>query len=392
MNRVTVIALTEVRNYLQDRADLVFSLFLPIAIFALMYGAFSGQTTFNGTAHIVNDDQDGIYSRLLIERLSEKEELEVELLTRDEADTKLANSDILLYAYIPASFSAQLSAGWPTEIILRQRGNAGMEGQIVASLVRSEADRISHEMQIERQVMSAMSGKPVSREQIETTVRRLLERERQLPTVAVVETPVGGEFNPVRQFLPGIVTMFVLFAVTLTSRAIIEERRKGTLERLLTTRLSIGELYAGKFLAGTTRGFIQTSILLALAYAVFRLFTPVSFISALFIALVFAAAASTLGLIIASVARTEDQAISMSVFFTMATVMLGGTFFEIPKDSVFYAIGKASINTYVNSALETMMTPGGNLGDVTVELAVLGSVVVAGLIVSRVLFHATGGG
>ena len=392
MSRVFTIALKEVRSYLQDRADLAFSLVLPVAIFALMYGAFSGQTLFNGTAYIVNEDPDGAYSQRLIERLDQKDGLEVSLLTRDEADSKLEGSDILLVAYIPDGFSAQLSSGWSTQITFRQRGNGGQAGQIVASMVRGEADTLSQEVQVQRQVQSALAGKVIDRDQIETTVQGLLERERELPIVVVTETLVGAETSLVHQSLPGIIAMFVLFAVTMNSRTLVEERRKGTLERLLTTRLSVSELYAGKFLAGVSRGFVQTVILLTLAYMVFRLFTPLSFLMVLLVALVFAAAASTLGLIIASISRTEDQATWIGVFFTMSTVMLGGTFFEIPEGSVLETVGKASINTYSISAFKTMTLPGVSLADVNLELAVLTGVVVVGLILSRVLFHVVPGG
>jgi len=392
MGKVFALAFREVRSYLQDKADLIFSLLMPVAIFALMYGAFSGQTLFNGTAHVVNEDPDGIYSQRLIERLNEEEGLDVTLLTRDEAEAKLEGSDVLVVAYIPAGFSAQLSAGWPTQITFRQRGNGGMGGQIVASLVRGEADAMSQEVQAERQVRLAMTGYGIAGDQIETTVQQLLQRQANSPIVTVSETTIGGEANLVSQFLPGIVSMFVLFAVTLGSRALVEERKKGTLERLLTTRLSVGQLYMGKFLAGAARGFLQTFILLVLAFLVFRLFTPLSFLMTLFIALVFAAAASTLALIIASIARNDDQAVAMSIFFTMATVMLGGTFFEIPHGSVLEIIARFSINTYVNSAFKTMMEAGSTLSNVTFELSVLTGVVVAGLILSRVLFRAIQGG
>jgi len=42
MSRVLAIVVREVRSYFQDKAELVFGLALPIAIFALMYGAFGG--------------------------------------------------------------------------------------------------------------------------------------------------------------------------------------------------------------------------------------------------------------------------------------------------------------------------------------------------------------
>ena len=392
MTRALVVALKEVRSYLRDRADLAFSLLLPVAIFALMYGAFSGQTLFNGTAYIVNGDPQGVYSQRLIERLAEQDELEVSLLTRQEAEAKLERSDVLLVSIIPEGFSSQLTAGWPTEITFMQRGNGGQEGQIVASMVRGEADSLSQEIQAERQVRSALAHKAIGDDQIETAVQNLLEREHDLPLVEITETLVGADTSLVHQSLPGIIAMFVLFAITMSSRTIVEERSKGTLERLLTTRLTVSEMFMGKFLAGTVRGFVQTFLLLTLSYIVFRLFTPLSFMIVLLVALVFAAAASTLGLIIASISRTDDQASWISVFFTMSTVMLGGTFFEIPEGSVLYTIGKASINTYSISAFKTLMAPGVGLADVSLEIAVLAGVAVIGFVLSRVLFQAVTGG
>jgi len=392
MSRALVIAIKEVRSYLTDRADLAFSLLLPIAIFALMYGAFSGQTLFNGTAHIVNEDRAGTYSQQLIERLADNDELEVELHSMQDAEAKLKRSDLLLVTCIPEDFSSQLAAGWPTEITFMQRGNGGMEGQIVASMVRGEADRLSQEVQAERQVRSALADKAISEDQMETAVQSLLERERELPLVEVTETLLGADTSLVHQSLPGIVAMFVLFAITMSGRTIVEERRKGTLERLLTTQLTVSEMFMGKFLAGTARGFVQTFLLLTLAYIVFRLFTPLSFLMVMLVALVFAAAASTIGLIIASVSRTDDQASWISVFFTMATVMLGGTFFEIPEGSTLATIGKASINTYSISAFRTLMAPGVGLTDVSLELGVLAAVAAVGFMLSRVLFAAVTGG
>jgi ABC-2 type transport system permease protein len=392
MDKVFSIVLREVRSYLQDKADLAFSLILPVAIFALMYGAYSGHTLFNGTAYIVNQDTDGSHSQRLVERLSEKEGLEVMPLTLEDANARLRRSDILVVAIIPEGFSAQLDSGWPTQITFRQRGNGGTEGQIIAGMVRTEADALSQEIQIERQVRVALAGKGIAGEHIETTVQGLLERERQSPTVQVVESTLGGAFNLVHAFMPGIMSMFVLFAITLGSRALVEERKKGTLERLLTTQLSVGQLYAGKLIAVVARGVVQVLILLVLAGLVFRLFTPLSFLAMLFVSLVFITAAGTVALVIASIARTEDQAISISVLFTMATVMMGGAFFPIPEDSFLHLISQASINTYVNTAYKTLMAGDGSLGDVTLELLVLGCTVIVGLVLSRGLFRFVSGG
>ena len=391
MSRPFIVALREVRTYLRDKGDLAFSLLLPIILFALMYGAFGGDTLFHGTANVVNED-DGIYSTVLLGQLEAIEEVDVELLTAEDADKKLDDSNLLMVIFIPEDFSENLDMGEPTQLLFKQRGNGGDEGQIVASIVRGVAEGINQQFQVYNEVNRALAGIDILPENIRIGVQQHLDEERQSPTVVVNEQTVGSTIDPVEIFLPGIVTMFVLFALTLSARAIVEERKNGTLERLLTTRLSVGQLFVGKFLSSVSRGFVQTLILLALGYIVFQIFTPLSFIQSLVIVLIFAAAASALGMVIATIARSEDGASMIAVFFTMATVMVGGTFFTISEDSVLYTLSQFSINTYANSALNTLIVEGGSLGNLGSELGVLAGVAVVGLILSRVLFKVIPGG
>ena len=392
MKRALLVALWEVRSYLQDKGDLAFSLLLPVVIFALMYGAFGGQSLFHGTAYVVDEDQGGTYSTILIEQLDELDNLDVELLTASEADSKLERSDLLMVLFIPEGFSDRLASGEPTQLVFKQRGNGGQEGQIVASIIRGVAGGMSQGFQVYNQVNQALAGSGIPQSSIEVTTAKFLEREREHPVVEVRGETIGTSPDPVEQFLPGIVTMFVLFAITLTAQTIVEERRKGTLERLLTTRLSIGQLFVGKYLAGISRGFVQTLILLILGYIVFQIFTPLSFIQTLVIALVFAGAASALGMVIASIARTADQATWFAVVLTMAMVMLGGTFFPVPEGSALYTISRISLNTYVNSAINTIVVQEGSLADVGLELGVMAGVIFVGLVLSRVLFKVMPGG
>ena len=314
------------------------------------------------------------------------------LLSVQEANSKLDRADLLLILYIPHGFSDAVASGEQGQLVFKQRGNGGDEGQVVASIVRSVVDELAQEFQVHAQVSEALEGTGIGQEQIDVTVEQLIEEERQEPTVTVGEETLGGSADPVEAFLPTIVTMYVLFAITLTARVLVEERRRGTLERLLTTRIGVGQLFFGKFLAFCSRGFIQTLILLGLAYAVFQMFTPLSFIQALVIALVFIAAASGLGLLIASVARTEDQAVWIAVVFTMAMVLLGGTFFEIPEVGVMSVLSKISVNTYANDALKAVINEGSSLADVGMQLAVLAGVAVVALPLGRLLFKVLPGG
>ncbi|MBN2239189.1 MAG: ABC transporter permease [Dehalococcoidales bacterium] len=392
MKRSLLLTLHELQIFFQDKSDLVFSLLLPIAVFALMYFGFSGETVFHGTANIVNLDENGKYSTELIDRLGDDKNIEIDYYTEEDAEIRLERSDLIMVLYIPEGFSEKITAGETASLVFRQRGNGGQEGQIVASIVSGIAEDISRDIQVYKSISGILSDSGVQESAITPVVNRYLEEENSNPIISVTETTIGSSPDMVNQFLPGVINMFVLFSISLSASAIVEEKRRGTLERLLTTRLTVGQIFTGKFLANVCRGFVQTLILLALAYAVFGMFTPASFLECLAIALVFAAAAGGIGLIIATVARTSNAASWIAVFFTMAMVMLGGSFFEIAEGSGLYTISRISIISYANEAFKTIIAEGGSIADIGMELGILAAVFVVSLGISRILFKIIPGG
>ena len=387
MKRALIVALREVKAYFQDKGDLAFSLLLPIITFALIYGAFGGSGLFHGTAYIVNQDINGIYGQQLIDAVKKQDNLDLQLLSFTDAESKLNRSDVNMVFLIPADFSANLDKGQPTEITIMQRGNGGQEGQIVASIVSGLVSEINQQFAVVDAVNQALAGKNIPPAQITVVATQFLAQERQSPLVTVKDVSIGVQPNTVKEFLPGIVTMYVLFAISIAAAAIVDERRKGTLERLITTRLTIGELFLGKFMANVFRGFIQTFILLVLSYAVFQIFTPLTFVASLFIALLFATACSAIGLLLASLVKTPDSATWIGVFITMGMTMLGGTFFAIEKGSALYPFSKLSINGYANTAFKTLIN-GGGISTLGVEISVLVGVTIVALILSRLMFKA----
>ena len=176
-------------------------------------------------------------------------------------------------------------------------------------------------------------------------------------------------------------------SVTLNAQTLIEERRNGTLERLLTTQLSTGQLFAGKFLAGVSRGMLQTVVLLVLAFVVLRIAGPVALAQSAVLALVVSMTASAIALVIATAARTEDQATWGAVFITMFMTVFGGTFFPIGDSGVLELLSRFTLNRYAIDAYEGILGETATLGDATFEMALLGGVAVVCLIVARVLFR-----
>ena len=394
--RPFLVAFLEAKRYLADRGDLAFSIALPIALFALMYGVFSGDTQFSADANIVDEDG-GPAARELINRVDAVEGLSVRLRDRADADAALDRSAILTAIVIPAGFSSGLAGGEPVALTLRQRGSGGQEGQIVASIVTEQARRLAGEYEVRAAVrgLAAESGVPDA--QVDEVVARWAEEVRRTPPVVVERATVGGAAADdsealVERLMPGIIVMFLLFAVMVGSQSLVEERRIGTLERLMTTRLGVGQLFLGKYLAGLVRGVMQATVLLSLGFIALRVAGPGTYVQAIAFAAVVASAVSAIGLMLGSIARTQDQAVWTGVFFTMFMTVFGGTFFDVGDEGFLAVMSRFTLNRYAIDAFEEILSGTGSVAGQRLELAVFAGVTVVALIAARLLFRVSGAG
>ena len=401
MTRPVHIALLELKLFLNNRAELAFSIALPILLFALMYGALSSDSEVFTPASVVDLDG-GIHARELVARLDSLPEVEVEERTEADANDALDRSAILFAVVIPDGFSDALEAGEPAPLVFRQRGNGGDTGQIVAAIVRGIARDMASGARVRHYTQRALADSDVPPERIEAEVEAQVASLWASPPVAVQVRRTSGAGEDMEQegegassddlfarLLPGLIVMFVMFSVTLAAQALVEERRTGTLERLMTTRLGVNQLFVGKFLSGVARATFQTVVMLSLAFVVFRPAGPLAFVELLAFALLAAAAFTGVSLVIGAVARTRNQAAWAAVFFTLLMVVFGGTFFQITEGTLLDAISKATINAYAIDAMQNIIAKGEHLGSQWLEMAVMVGVAVVGLTVARLLFRIT---
>ena len=394
MTRPLYIALLELKLFLNNRAELAFSIALPILLFALMYGALSSDSELFTPASVVDLDG-GPHARELVRRLDSLSAVDVKERTGADADAALERSAILFAVVIPDGFSEALEAGEPVPLVFRQRGNGGDTGQIVAAIVRGIARDMATDARVRVQVQRALAGSDVPQERIEAEAGAQLASLRTSPPVAVEVRRPGqdpeaeSEADLFSRLLPGLIVMFVMFSVTLAAQALVEERRTGTLERLMTTRLGVNQLFAGKFLSGVARAMFQTVVMLSLAFAVFRPGGPLVFVELLAFVLLAAAAFTGVSLVIGAVARTRNHAAWAAVFFTLLMVVFSGTFFEIVEGTLLHSISKATINAYAIDAMQNIIGRGENLGQQWLEMAVMAGVAVVGLTLARLLFSIT---
>lgn len=385
--RTLLVAVREVKAYIADRGDLLFSLLLPVAVLALMLGAFSGTNRFNGTGYFVDRDG-GLYATALLDDLRQVPGLEVKLLSPADAARRLERSDILMYTEIPAGFSTNLAAGQPAELVRHQRGNGAEVDQIVAALVQDAAQRVTAQLRVQAGVTTILDGAGVTLppEQVTAEVDRAVAAAQANPPVTVVTEASRERASLAETMFPNVAVMFIVFAITLNAQSLVQERRMGTLERLMSTRLSRDEFLLGKFIGNVLRGMIQLSLLFGLGAMVFDFFTWRSFLWSILFGFIVVAASSALGLVVAVIARTPDQAIWTAVFLTMTMTVFGGTFFQASAGSLFDKLARATLTYWANGGFQQIISQGAGLAALGAALAVMAGVIVVGLATSWLLF------
>ncbi len=132
--------------------------------------------------------------------------------------------------------------------------------------------------------------------------------------------------NPVvSMYAAGIAVMFLLFSATGGGGSLLEERESQTLERLLATRLSMGQLLLGKWLYLTLVGATQVAVMFLWAQWAFRvdLWGHLSGFSAM--TLVTAAAAASFALLLATACHSRTQLNAVSIILVLTMSALGGS-------------------------------------------------------------------
>ncbi|HEY4128612.1 MAG TPA: ABC transporter permease, partial [Gammaproteobacteria bacterium] len=140
---------------------------------------------------------------------------------------------------------------------------------------------------------------------------------------------VRNFYNPERRSAVDIVPALIGVILTLTmvlftAVAIVRERERGNLELLITTPVSTVELMVGKISPYIMIGLIQVTIVLLLGWLLFSVPIVGSLASLYLAALLFIAASLGLGLLISTMAKTQFQAMQLTIFTFLPSILLSG--------------------------------------------------------------------
>lgn len=131
----------------------------------------------------------------------------------------------------------------------------------------------------------------------------------------------SSPFTGAAQAVPGMTVTFAFFAIAVLGLSIFREHGWQTWERLLASRLTRLELYAGKALVPLVLVASQVMVLTVVGVAFFGLIVRGSWLALLLVALAFAIALAMVGLMVVGLCRTWQQ---VNVIGNLCAVLLGG--------------------------------------------------------------------
>lgn len=192
-----------------------------------------------------------------------------------------------------------------------------------------------------------------------------------------VEIVIHREYNPEgitsHNIVPGLLAIVLsMTMVMMTAMAVTRERERGTMENLLAMPLRPIEVMIGKIMPYLVIGMVQTAVILVMAALLFDvpfLGSPVLLLGA---TLVFIAASLALGFTFSTLAQTQLQAMQMSFFYMLPSILLSG--FMFPFNGMpgwAQALGQCIPVTHFLRIVRGIMLKGWGLADSLPQFAIL---------------------
>ncbi len=147
-----------------------------------------------------------------------------------------------------------------------------------------------------------------------------------------VDLRVHRRYNPggltSYNIVPGLMgVILTMTMVLMTGLAMTRERERGTFENLLATPATPLEVLTGKIVPYILIGLIQVSLVLLAARWIFHVPMQGSLLLLYGVVLLFICANLTLGITFSSIARNQLQAMQMTFFFFLPSILLSGFMF-----------------------------------------------------------------
>jgi ABC-2 type transport system permease protein len=305
MNGFWAVFRKELTQMIRDRGTFFFALLVPVGEL-ILFGVIDMNAKNIPT--VVFDESKTQESRTLITQFGATSYLEVigEVNSRDELQHAIVSGKAQVAVEIPPDYARNLAA----------------QRQATVSVIIDGSDS-----SIASQALNAANGVV-----LQENLRRLMARAGT--DVQAIDPRPEMLFNPdmrsANLLIPGLIAILLTFSGTILSAfAIVKERERGTLEQLMVTPVSPMAVVTGKLLPYLGLAYLQLLLILFLMRVLFQVPIHGSLTLLLALSPVYLLALLSAGLLVASRANSQMEAMQRAMGLMLPSVLLSGYIFPI---------------------------------------------------------------
>jgi ABC-2 type transport system permease protein len=353
-----------VKEFIQMRRDrMTFALMVGVPILQLMLFGFAINTDPKHMPAALHIADDSIFARSIAAALKNSEYFDFTAVAHSpqEGDRLLDRGDVLFVVTIPVNFARDLVRGLSPEVLIQADASDPVAaGNALAAIPQLATSALQDDL-----------------------VGPLAIRAAQTPFTPVIQRRYNPEGITQYNVVPGLIAVILTMTmVMVTAMAMTRERERGTFENLLAMPAHPFEVMVGKIIPYVLVGYIQATLILLGARFVFHVPMFGSLTLLLGAAGIFIAANLALGFTFSTIATNQLQAMQMTVFFLLPSILLSGFLFPfrgMPEWAQF--IGEALPNTHFLRIVRGILLKGNgaaeiwpNIWPLLVFLVIVGSV------------------
>jgi len=381
---------TAIVSLRRDRAALGLAFVLPVSFFTIFAVIFGGMhdTTPKITVLLVDEDR-STTSQQLVHALQREASLIVRThpVSKDKpalpdytavtAEAAVKAGDAPIALVIPKGFGRHPIAFGPdhaasTGIQLLNDASDTIAPQIVSGLLQKSAmtsmPASMADQGIKYTELYLGQLTPEQRKKAESNVATLRKLEKDGALDSSASSQGGSSFDgiipvharavvgenkkspTVSYYAAAVGVMFLLFTASGSAGALLDEAESGTLDRVLSSHVTMTSLLAGKLTYNTLLAFVQLTAMFLWAWVVFHVDFPGHIPGFIVMGLSTAVAVAAFGMLLASICRTRAQLGAVSTLLILAMSSIGGSMF--PRYLMPEAMQKAGMFTINAWAIE----------------------------------------
>ena len=360
------LAWTELRRAARDRTFLFFALFLPFMVILLIGVTTSGFA--QERVAVVQGERSAMADALVTELDAAPGLQVVRVADRGAGVQRLRSGEVTAVVLVPADFSTTLEAGRSVVLPVLTTGAVGSGGSTLTT-IRSVVARQAATVQAAAFATERVGGTFAQNR------ARALALQSQAPVAGVRTVVVDSSSNYLplgfSYSAPTMLVLFVFINAMAGGAAIIQTRRLGIFSRALAAPVRPRDLVLGEGLCYLTLAAAQAALIVVVGAVVFGVGWGDPLAAVLLIG-VWCLVGTGAGLVSGTLFHTPEQASAIGPAVGIAFGMLGGCMWplEIVPAGV-RAAGHLTPHAWAVDAWVTLLSRGGGVGDILVQLAVL---------------------